>query len=125
MQSLKGTETILIVDDELVLRQLAAEFLQREGYTTLVADSGQSALTILKKEYVDLVLTDILMPGLDGYQLSVKIRESYPKIKIKLVSGFDNERSNGFVDADLQPSLIRKPYSRIELLQGVRRLLDS
>ncbi|MCJ8321929.1 MAG: transporter substrate-binding domain-containing protein [Colwellia sp.] len=123
--NLKGNETILIVDDELALRKLATELLQREGYNILVSDSGESALITLEKKHVDLVLTDVLMPRIDGYQLAVKIKEKYPDMKIKLVSGFDDEKNNSFVDDDLQRNIIHKPYTRIELLQGVRTLLDS
>jgi signal transduction histidine kinase len=124
-RSLRGTETILIVDDELALCQLAGELLQTEGYKVLLADSGMSALTILENEHIDLVLSDVLMPGLDGYQLATKIQKSYPKAKIQLVSGFADEKNNDHVDAQLQQNLINKPYSRIALLQGVRALLDS
>ncbi|MFT5451563.1 MAG: ABC-type amino acid transport substrate-binding protein [Enterobacterales bacterium] len=124
-QKLKGVETILIVDDELALLELATELLQVEGYNILVADSGESALMILEKEPVDLVLTDVLMPEMDGYELTAKIKENYPEMKIKLVSGFADEQHNSFVNDNLQRDLIHKPYSRIELLQGVRTLLDS
>jgi signal transduction histidine kinase len=125
VQSFKGSETILIVDDELALRQLAADLLKREGYNVLVVDCGAAALVVLENEHVDLVLTDVLMPGLDGYQLAVKIEESHPKIKIRLVSGFADDKNIGAVDSDLQRSLINKPYSRVELLRSVRASLDS
>jgi CheY-like chemotaxis protein len=125
MRRLQGTETILIVDDELALSQLAAELLQTEGYSVFLADSGSSALGILEKEHIDLVLSDVLMPGLDGYQLATKIQESYPKAKIQLVSGFSEEKNDGFIEEKLQKSLINKPYQRIELLRSVRTLLDS
>jgi len=123
--NLKGNETILIVDDELALRELATELLQKEGYNILQSDSGRSALMTLKKEHVDLVLTDVLMPQMDGYQLAVKIKEKYPDMKIKLVSGFDDDKNNIFVDDELQRNLLHKPYNRIELLQSVRTFLDN
>ncbi|MFT5451388.1 MAG: signal transduction histidine kinase/CheY-like chemotaxis protein [Enterobacterales bacterium] len=125
VEKLEGTETILIVDDELTLCQLAGNFLQTEGYNILVAESGKSALMVLENEHVDLVLTDVIMPEMDGYQLAVEITKSYPEMKIKLVSGFTDEKNNSFVGDDLQRGLLRKPYNRIELLEGVRTLLDS
>ena len=125
VQGLKGNETILIVDDELALCKLATEFLQAEGYNILISHSGESALVTLASEHVDLMLTDVVMPQMDGYQLAMKIKEKYPNIKIKLVSGFDDEKNNSFVDDDLQQNIIHKPYTRIELLQSVRTLLDS
>jgi signal transduction histidine kinase len=123
--NLKGFETILAVDDEFALRKLAIEFLQKEGYKVLIAESGKSALMILEKEHVDLVLTDVVMPDMDGYQLAAKIREHYPEMKIKLVSGFSDDKKNRFVNDDLLQNLIHKPYKRIDLLKGVRTLLDS
>jgi YesN/AraC family two-component response regulator len=80
---------------------------------------------VLEKEQVDMVLTDVLMPEMDGHQLAVKIKERYPEMKIKLVSGFSNEKNNSYVDEDLQRNLIHKPYNRMELLRGVRATLDS
>ena len=115
----------MVVDDELALLKLATEFLQVEGYNVLVADSGESALMLLEKEQVDLVLTDVLMPEMDGYQLAAKIKENYPEMKIQLVSGFADMKNNSIVGDDLQQDLIHKPYNRIELLQGVRTFLDT
>ncbi|MFT4712180.1 MAG: ABC-type amino acid transport substrate-binding protein [Candidatus Azotimanducaceae bacterium] len=123
-QNLRGIETILIVDDESALSDLAVYFLQREGYKMLVAESGKSALMILEEQQVDLVLTDVVMPEMDGYQLSEEIRENHPGIKIQLLSGFADEKTSNFVDEDLKRNLIHKPYNRIQLLQSVRTLLD-
>ena len=125
LQNLKGSETILIVDDELALRDLAVQHLEGEGYRTLIADSGQSAIDMLNAEEVDLVLTDVIMPEMDGYQLFAKIKKSHPTVKVQLVSGFADEKNRGFADDDLQLNLIHKPYNRTVLLQRVRALLDS
>jgi len=123
--SYKGTETILVVDDEEALRVLCTELLSQEGYQVFCADGGKQALDILKHEQIDLVLSDIIMPEMDGYQLSAIIQEQYPQIKIQLASGFSDERHKEIVDEDLRMNLLYKPYNSQALLKNVRGLLDT
>jgi ABC-type amino acid transport substrate-binding protein/nitrogen-specific signal transduction histidine kinase len=125
VQNIQGIETILIVDDELALSELAIYYLKQEGYRIFAANSGKAALMILEKQQVDLMITDVVMPEMNGYQLAAKIKENYPETKIQLLSGFADEKNSSFVDEDLKQNLIHKPYKRTELLQGVRTLLDS
>ena len=69
------TETILIVDDEPMICELFSEFLQGSNYRVLTAENGKEALELLKDEVVDLLLTDIIMPDIDGFQLASKVAE--------------------------------------------------
>jgi len=120
-----GSETILIVDDEPVLVKLASEILSRFGYQVEKAESGEQALAILENKSVDLMLSDIIMPDMDGYQLAAIVRETYPDIKIQLASGFSDERNLGIVNDSLRHDLLHKPYKSEELLAKVRFVLDQ
>jgi len=120
-----GSETILIVDDEEALREFCEELLSQEGYQIFSAEGGKKALEILEHEHVDLVLSDIIMPEMDGYQLAAIIQDKYPKMKIQLVSGFSDERHKEIIDDNLQESLLYKPYSSQKLLKTIRNLLDT
>ncbi len=80
--------SILIVDDELLIRDLLYDFFQGQGWETSVADSGEKALDILGVRQVDLVLSDIRMPGMDGLQLTEELRESHPEIPVVLMTGY-------------------------------------
>ena len=122
---LTGHETILVVDDEPALRELARQILLDAGYKVLTAGDGKEALSIIPNQSVDLVLSDIIMPNMDGYQMAQRILEDYPKIKIQLTSGFSGERHNILKDSTLKDNMIYKPYDSNELLTHLRFLLDG
>lgn len=120
----KGTETILVVDDEPSLSELLDAMLTAQGYTVIPANSGDAALLVLENQSVDLVISDVLMPGMDGYQLAQKIRKKYPGMKIQLVSGFSDDLHKKNKDKELHKNLLHKPFDRQQLLFRVREMLD-
>lgn len=125
-ETLKGTETILAVDDEPSMLGLTYDILTMQGYNVLTADSGQQALRILKTEPVDLLLSDVIMPDMDGYELAVKVHEKYPEIKIQLVSGFSDNRHTQQVSIEAETwyrEMLYKPYEIKSLLKRLREIL--
>jgi PAS domain S-box-containing protein len=93
-----GHETILVVDDEDALCNLTNEILVKHGYKVLCASSGEKALEILETETVDLLFSDVIMPGMDGYELASRVNEGYPDIKIQMASGFSDMRHKNEFD---------------------------
>jgi len=118
-----GKETILTVDDEPALLNLSATILEKQGYKVLKARSARQALEVLESEAVDLLLSDIIMPEMDGYQLAAAVQEKYPAIKIQLTSGFSDNRHSNMLDESLHKNLINKPYNSHTLLKKIRELL--
>ena len=116
--------TILVVDDEPALCLFVAEVLEDQGYTVLQAASGEDALLCLSTEKVDLVMSDVLMPGIDGYRLAQKIRVLYPHIKIQLMSGYTDNKQNTEADRLLSESMLKKPMGSKEILKKVAYLLS-
>jgi len=82
-------------------------------------------MDILNKESVDLLISDIIMPEMDGYQLARKVLEKYPQMKIQLISGFSDDRHINMVDPRLHEAIVHKPFSSVTLLRRLRKLLDS
>jgi len=121
---LTGKENILVVDDEPALRALAKQILTHFGYHVCLASSGQAALEVLASQPIDLMLSDIIMPNMDGYQLSRLVAKKYPKVKIQLASGFSDNRHTDS-DLYLRQNMLHKPYSSKELLTSIRLLLDG
>lgn len=127
-----GTETILVVDDEIPLVEAATTILESLGYQTISARAGKEALEILgANEGVDLLFSDIIMPGgMDGFELALAAQDLRPGIRVLLTSGFAgrHDRSAGVRGADHEEWLknyLHKPYNREELAFAVRRALDG
>ena len=120
-----GNEAILVVDDESELLNLTHEVLSKNGYRVLCANGAEQALNILQTETVDLLLSDVIMPNMDGYQLAAKVLSLYPAIKIQLTSGFSDNRNHDLVSDELHRNILYKPYNSLQLLQCVRTVLDT
>ena len=123
-----GNKTILIVDDEEALREVAELSLSQLGYTILTACNGDEALKILETgTHIDLLFSDIVMPGnLDGYKLALLASKKQPNLKVLLTSGYahkDNEtlsENNGYLSI-----ILAKPYSQLELSLAVHQILSE
>ena len=125
VESYAGNESILVVDDELPLLDLAVETLSCQGYIVFSANNGSDALEILEKESIDLLFSDVIMPNMNGYELAKIVQEQYPNIKIQLASGFTDGQNKINKDDSLHKHLIHKPYRLSDLLKRVRELLDN
>lgn len=123
----KGTEKVLLVEDEESLRELAEEYLTTLGYEVLSAENAFYALDILNSNAkIDLLFTDIVMPGgINGYQLIEKARQIRPSIKVLLATGYASQESaKQSSTAVVQDVILYKPYSHSILAQRIRRVLD-
>ncbi|MBQ0719799.1 MAG: PAS domain S-box protein [Gammaproteobacteria bacterium] len=120
-----NAEKILIVDDEPALRDVTQEILTMAGYQVLIADDGEEALTILDNEAVDVLISDIIMPKMNGYSLAKIVSEKYPNIKIQLASGYSGEQALQQDQPLLHSRILRKPFRSAELLNTIATLLES
>ena len=122
-----GTETILLVEDNVGLRKLATRFLEPAGYRVLGAATGEEALSLLERHEapVHLLLSDVVMPGMSGRQLAEQLAQTRPEVKVLYMSGYTSDTivRHGVLDA--QVSFLGKPFSAATLLQKVREVLDS
>jgi two-component system, cell cycle sensor histidine kinase and response regulator CckA len=123
----RGTETILIVEDEPQIRNLAFDCLAFCGYDVLASANGIEALKLLERlqRPIDLVLTDVVMPKLSGRELSERIAAIYPSAKMLFMSGYTNDAvvNHGILDGATW--FIQKPFTLESLLRRVREVLDS
>ena len=122
---LRGTESVLVVDDEVAIADLACEVLESLGYQVTTAYSGEAALILLSENHFDLIITDVIMPNMSGYELATLVEQRYPSIKIQVVSGFEDDHYSQTSHALLRQNIIYKPYSSNKLLRHVRALLDN
>jgi PAS domain S-box-containing protein len=123
----KGTETVLLVEDEEPVRQLARVILERYGYSVIDADSGQAALDAWRRAggAVDLLLTDLVMPGeLSGRTLAERLRAERPELKVIYMSGHGNEILVERLGVAPR-SFLAKPFELSDLVRMVRQSLDA
>jgi len=127
-EPLRGSGTILIVEDDAPLREVTCEFLKSSGYTVLEAESPDEALRAVERHEgpIDLLLTDMIMPKMNGRELATRLSAARPGMKILYVSGY----ADGIVRDDaqrvLEPGLafLQKPYTRYALTRKVREVLE-
>jgi len=117
-----NSATILVVDDEIALRELVQTILEDAGYTVFKAKSGEEALTYLKEQVIDLMISDVIMPKMNGYQLVERVKELGFDMPILLATGFDGEIGMSRKEFKSIP-VMSKPYSSYELLNNVQKLL--
>ena len=123
-EDLSGLETILFVDDEPSLLNLAEATLRNHGYSVICANSAKEALEILEHNTVDVLFSDVVMPDINGYQLAREVQNKYPYVKIRLTSGFSDSHVDDHDYAHLTQNLLHKPYTSTELLKSIRDLLS-
>lgn len=124
---LAGEETILLVEDEEQIRVLASIALQEAGYTTMVAANGQEALTLARQHTgaIHLLLTDVIMPGMNGVKLSEEIDRLFPAIKTLYISGYaDSKLTFPLLESTGRTAYLPKPFTPGLLAQKVREVLD-
>lgn len=121
---LNGSANILIVEDEPTIRKMTEDILSSHGYNVFSSASGKEALALLENEKIDLVLSDVIMPEMDGFELAHIIHYSYPDIKIQLCSGFSNAKGNSVTNETLSKNLLTKPFTSNKLLTEIQKLLN-
>ena len=85
--------SILVVDDELLIRDLLYDFFSGQGWHIAVAENGEKALAVLQDKEIDLVLSDIKMPEMDGLQLAETLKERHPDLPVVLMTGYPSVES--------------------------------
>jgi CheY-like chemotaxis protein len=123
-----GKETILIVEDEPVLRDMAHVILSECGYSILEASSGREALRVWEQHSgaIDMVLTDVVMPeGISGMDLVRTLLDSKPKLKVIFASGYSMDNLDTAFLSKGRAAFLQKPYTHITLAQAVRSALDA
>jgi two-component system cell cycle sensor histidine kinase/response regulator CckA len=126
MSGERGSETILLVEDEDSLRRMATRVLSKQGYTVLQAASGPEALRLLDehKNRIDLLVTDVVMPTMDGRELAERVRKLVPSIGVLFTSGYTED---AVVDRGVEAQLVaflQKPYVPLALARKVREVLQ-
>jgi two-component system, cell cycle sensor histidine kinase and response regulator CckA len=122
----RGTETVLIVEDEDAVRHIVRRVLEEQGYAIIEARDGNDALRICAKrgDEIDLVLSDVIMPGMGGRELARELGVRWPKLTILFMSGYNDDGELVATGGDLGSSVLAKPFTSETLARHVREALD-
>jgi DNA-binding NtrC family response regulator len=118
-------ETVLVVEDEPSVRALAALLLESAGYAVLQAGRAEDAIALAESRSFDLMLTDVVMPGMSGSDLAAALWERQPELRVLYMSGYTDDvvMRHGVLERRL--AFLEKPFTRAGLLQAVRDRLDD
>jgi|APSaa5957512493_1039668.scaffolds.fasta_scaffold03425_2 two-component system cell cycle sensor histidine kinase/response regulator CckA len=124
---LTGEATVLLVEDEDAVRVFGSRALRNKGYRVLEAGDGEEALDVINgfDQTIDLIITDVMMPGMDGHTLVSLVREEIPGIKIILMSGYAEDAIPGGISADSALNFLPKPFSLADLAGKVKEVIAS
>ena len=122
-----GNETILIVEDEMVLLEIAKTILERQGYRVLAVSSPKEAVKIVREneEKISLLISDVIMPEMNGRDLLQTVNDVCPGLKCLFMSGYTANIIAGQGMLENGVNFIQKPFSTGELAQKVRETLDE
>ena len=123
---LRGTETVLLVEDEEALRRAAAEFLRLRGYNVLEARDGVDALSVSRSHgsTIHLAVTDVVMPHMSGGQLARELETLSPETRVLFVSGYAGQTVVDHKVVDVENNFLQKPFTLKQLAGKVRTVLD-
>jgi two-component system cell cycle sensor histidine kinase/response regulator CckA len=126
-QDLSGVGTVLLVEDEDPVRMFGARALRNKGYKVLEAKSGEAALEVIAsaKEPIDLLITDVVMPNMDGPSLIMRVREQKPETRIICISGYAEEAFRKRLDSSADIHFLPKPFSLNQLAGKVKEVLRT
>jgi two-component system cell cycle sensor histidine kinase/response regulator CckA len=118
-----GTGTVLLVEDEAMVRTVAERALSRHGYTVITANNGEEALDIINRgEEIALLISDVVMPMMDGPTMVREARLSRPELPVLFMSGYAEEQLRNSIDID-NVAFLPKPFSVQALAEAARRAL--
>ena len=122
----RGTETVLVVEDEAGVRELACEFLKLSGYTVLEAPNGAEALIVAKRHTgpIHVLVSDVIMPRMGGIELIEKMKTVRPLAKVVLMSGYSEYSAGNPSGSQSQPVMVQKPFTQGSLVAAIREALD-
>src|SRR3954453_2299627 len=126
-KDLTGIGTVLLVEDEDPVRIFGARALRNKGYKVLEAKSGEAALDLIRgtEEKIDLLITDVVMPRMDGPTLVRQVREIHPEMKVIFISGYAEDAFRKRLDSDAEIHFLPKPFTLKQLAGKVKEMISG
>jgi CheY-like chemotaxis protein len=125
--SLRGTETLLIIEDEVLLKELLTAMLSAKGYTVFSAADGEEGVSLYSQhgEDIDLVISDFGLPKFDGFEVLKRLKRINPEVKFVLATGFIEPEQRSQMFGNGAKDIIQKPYTPESVMKAIRGVLDT
>lgn len=114
--------SVLIVDDEKVIRSVLSKIVKREGFTVIEAANGKEALAKMSQNPADFIITDIMMPELDGMELLVQVKKDYPNVRVAVITGHPGSFTPEEVIASGADHYILKPFKSEQICRAMQEM---
>jgi len=119
-----GRPTVLVVDDEEPIRELLTDVLELERYRVVTVGSAEDGLTALGENRIDVLVTDVMLPGKSGLELMNEVKKQFPDLPVILITGFAGQFSPSKAIAQGADGYFAKPFKNIELSFTLRSALE-
>jgi DNA-binding NtrC family response regulator len=116
---------ILVVDDEDALRMVLSSELSSSGYDVTTASDGDEAITVIQNKKFDLILLDIKMPKVDGFEVLKFAKKNFPQVKVIMLTGFADLKNAIESKKHGAEDFVSKPYDLVDLLTTIERVLSE
>jgi signal transduction histidine kinase/ActR/RegA family two-component response regulator len=122
----RAHETLLVVEDEAAVRRAVQRTLERLGYRVIAAHDGEDALRVVETAgAIDLLLTDVVMPGIDGPELACRLRARWSELPVLFVTGYSADRLARSGAVGPHDRVLEKPYQPSDLARAIRQMLEA
>ena len=118
-------KAVLFIDDEKMVLEVGSLMLQKLGYSVLAVSNGHKAIKILKENKVAFVILDMLMPGMNGYEIYHQLKKIQPKVKILLASGYPGDQSEMRLESIGFDGYLQKPFNLKQLSEKIEDIWDN
>ena len=127
LKAARGNETVLVAEDEAVIRTIIKRGLEKAGYTVLLTENGDAALRVLESHAspIHLLLTDMTMPGMSGSELAQRARALHPELRVLFLSGYTRTAAANHNGIQTGDSFLQKPFATEKLVATAREVLDA
>ncbi|WP_022727818.1 response regulator [Fodinicurvata sediminis] len=116
---------ILIAEDDLAVRSFVSRALEQKGFDVTAVGDGIQALEALQNDGYDLLVTDIVMPGLDGIGLALRVTRDYPELPVLLMTGYSAEQQRAYDLEELICKVLIKPFTLKQVCDAVEEALNQ
>jgi CheY-like chemotaxis protein len=116
---------ILIVDDDQAMLALVSDVLLLSGHRVMVAENGGEGFDLFSREEFDLVVTDLTMPGMDGWELARQVKTISPSTPVLAMTGWNGQEMTGRMKEEAVDSVMFKPFTLVDFLVSVQRMIEA